>query len=287
MSLEPDGADPCSVSSLARGDEMAGTAPVVTEWLLIEDRSVWGSDAVADLRGRSTAHADLIGAAQAVGMRVQAVRCDDRVDRPLQVFRASSGDPAVLTRGDFDDAAPELIAHPLAHLSGRARPLYLVCTHGKRDPCCARWGKPAAMALQDEPDVWETSHVGGHRFAGNLVALPHGLYFGRIDREGVAEVVAGLRNGMLSLGHLRGRSAWPRPAQAAEVFARRRCGDASLEGWRLTGHEQVGDDRWRSVLDWGGQPIEVVVERVESPVLAYEGCLEDEAVPRVEFREVP
>ena len=37
-------------------------------------------------------------------------------------------------------------------------PLLLVCTHGKHDPCCARYGRPLYEALRDElaPDwVWQ------------------------------------------------------------------------------------------------------------------------------------
>ena len=71
-------------------------------------------------------------------------------------------------------------------------PLFLVCTHGKHDPCCARYGRPLYEALRDElePDrVWQVSHVGGDRFAGNLVCLPEGLYYGRVDRETAGSVL--------------------------------------------------------------------------------------------------
>ena len=46
-------------------------------------------------------------------------------------------------------------------------PLLLVCTHGRRDACCAQFGRPTAMALARRygTAVWETTHVGGDRFA--------------------------------------------------------------------------------------------------------------------------
>ena len=60
---------------------------------------------------------------------------------------------------------------PLGH------PLLLVCTHGIRDRCCARYGQELCRNLHGlAPDgwVWQASHVGGDRFAGNLVVLPEG-----------------------------------------------------------------------------------------------------------------
>jgi hypothetical protein len=105
----------------------------------------------------------------------------------------------------------------------RHEPLYLVCTHGKRDRCCATLGRPIAdtLAALHGDDVWEISHIGGHRFAGNLVVLPDGLVYGGLD---VAEAVGTVRlhqAGRLDLAHLRGRAGLPRAAQAAEVLLRR------------------------------------------------------------------
>jgi hypothetical protein len=278
--------DPCGVMSRDLADEIAGTATEVSEWLLVEDRAVWGSDAVADLRSRSDGMAALVDAAVAAGMRVQAIRRQERVDGPRLVFRASSGDEPRLTVSPLDTAIGNLTDHPLAHLPGRHDPLFLICTHGRRDPCCTRWGKPAAMDLADDPAVWETSHVGGHRYAGNLVALPYGLYFGRVDRDDAGSILVGVRDGRLSLEHFRGRSAWPQPAQAAEVFARRALGDDAISGWRLVEHRRIGDATWRSVLDAPAGTFVATVALAELPVQTYEGCFKDAPVGRHEYREV-
>ena len=98
-------------------------------------------------------------------------------------------------------------------------PLYVVCTHGKRDRCCALQGLPLYDALRRETDpgrVWQSTHVGGDRFAGNLVVLPHGLYYGRVAPADAARVLAAHAAGEVELDHYRGRSAYPFPVQAAE-----------------------------------------------------------------------
>ena len=52
---------------------------------------------------------------------------------------------------------------------------FVVCTHGKRDRCCAKYGRPLYDELRREAEsgwVWQSTHVGGDRFAGNVVVLP-------------------------------------------------------------------------------------------------------------------
>ena len=73
--------------------------------------------------------------------------------------------------------------------------MWLVCTNGKRDACCARDGVPVARALAAlRPDeAWECSHLGGHRFAANVALLPEGLCFGRVARRGRPRLVAASR----------------------------------------------------------------------------------------------
>jgi hypothetical protein len=101
-------------------------------------------------------------------------------------------------------------------------PVLLVCTHGRHDPCCAERGRPLAAALaQTWPNlVWEASHVGGDRFAGNLVVLPRGDYFGGLDAGSGPGVVGQYLQGGLDPGFHRGRSSQSWVVQAAVHAAR-------------------------------------------------------------------
>jgi hypothetical protein len=101
-------------------------------------------------------------------------------------------------------------------------PLYLVCTNGRHDPCCAEYGRPVAHALAEEVGerLWECSHVGGDRFAGNLVCLPDGVFYGHLDPVTALRAVAAHEDRRLLLDHWRGTSALPFVAQAAEAFVR-------------------------------------------------------------------
>jgi hypothetical protein len=101
---------------------------------------------------------------------------------------------------------------------------YLVCTNGARDPCCAIRGPAVAQALERARpgQVYECSHLGGHRFAANLLVLPDGLCFGRLDARAAPVLAGELEAGRLPLEHFRGRTAYEPEQQAAEILVRHR-----------------------------------------------------------------
>ena len=114
---------------------------------------------------------------------------------------------------------------------------YLVCTNGARDPCCAIRGPAVAQALDRvrPGQVYECSHLGGHRFAANVLVLPDGLCFGRLDARAAPTLVDALDEGQLPLEHLRGRTAFEPAQQAAEILVRRELGLTGLDDLRLQG----------------------------------------------------
>jgi hypothetical protein len=108
---------------------------------------------------------------------------------------------------------------------------YLVCTNSARDPCCGIRGPAVARALEEARPgrAYESSHLGGHRFAANLLVLPDGLFFGRLDVRSALAVVDELDDGRLPLDHFRGRSALTEEQQAAEILVRRELGLDGLD----------------------------------------------------------
>jgi Sucrase/ferredoxin-like len=121
-------------------------------------------------------------------------------------------------------------------------PYALVCTNGRHDPCCATFGRPLARSLRgsDWADrVWECSHIGGDRFAGNLLLLPESLYFGRCDGPAAERVLAGYDAGRLDLPYFRGRSTFTLVEQAAEHFVRTELALDALDA--ITAAESLGD----------------------------------------------
>lgn len=148
-------------------------------------------------------------------------------------------------------------------------PLFCVCTNGRHDACCAELGRPVALALDDaHPDrTWEVSHVGGDRFAGNMVVLPDGLYYGRLDPAAALRVAERRLRGELDLDHLRGCSAYPMPVQAAEIHLRRRLEVTGTGGVVLLGRRVEGDVT-SATFGVAGETYDVRVRTVVDPASA-------------------
>ncbi|MGZ4604408.1 MAG: sucrase ferredoxin, partial [Kineosporiaceae bacterium] len=143
------------------------------------------------------------------------------------------------------DLASASAAEPPAAAAGAQR-LALVCTQGRHDLCCAVRGRPVALAVAaDAPgcDVWECSHVGGDRFAANLLLLPAGEMLGGLDPETAVTALRRFGAGRLDLPHSRGRVGRPPLEQAALHYVAVATGEDRLGTFRVVG--AAGEEpRW-------------------------------------------
>ncbi|PFK65638.1 sucrase ferredoxin, partial [Priestia megaterium] len=89
--------------------------------------------------------------------------------------------------GDLADIVPALASPGMPGYP----PVILVCAHGRHDPCCAVRGLPVGRALGERwpEQVWECSHIGGDRFAANVVVAPDGVYYGGLDAKSAVATV--------------------------------------------------------------------------------------------------
>lgn len=254
----------CSRMSLDVGEPLFGSAiGGVERWLLVEHDGIWARDAI-DSEGLPaalvTAVKRWLGAGP--GRRLQLIRRPRGPDAPVAaagnerrffLVDAQEGRESIsgamiaddLWSTDASAHVPELSdvaddGEAGAVWTPVAGGLVLVCTHGRRDVCCARLGVPIFAALDDElkddaPEtVWHTSHVGGHRFAANMVLLPHGYHYGRLDAPVARRIVRGYMRGRLTdLDRLRGRSSYTPEVQAADYWYRQASGQCAVDGVRL------------------------------------------------------
>jgi hypothetical protein len=217
-------------SSVAAGEPLAGSGTQASHWLLLEYDTPW--------RGRALKESDLPAPikqrllafeAEVEGGRVQFIRDQtgvrqeprlilaraDQPDRPLQQLNLTGYQDLL----DLDLAS--LFNQPVP-ADQRIDPILIVCINGMRDLCCAREGTAAFQALAAlEPErVFQTTHIGGHRFAANAIWLPYGINYGRLQSKGASELLAMMSQDQISLPNFRGRTTTPKPAQAAEFFLR-------------------------------------------------------------------
>ena len=233
----------CSEVSEAFAEPLAATASRVDHWILVEYRGLWAYDALGGSGLSDQVKAHLAGQRDArPHTKLLFVRRTYRRGHPtLRVFWGSSpehgGTLFHAEVGGYEELLGlDLTApgEPLGH------PLLLVCTHGKHDRCCARRGRPLYQALEEQADedwVWQSSHIGGDRFAGNVVFLPEGLYFGRVEPAEAWPLLDEYLAGRIDLAHYRGRSAYSFAEQAAERAVREAGGLTGLDDLELVSHD--------------------------------------------------
>jgi hypothetical protein len=279
------GAPRCSAEALARDEPLFATASLVSAWLLIEQPGAWGADALTESRFPPEIAVEL--QRKAADVRVLLIR-----------RRSASGDPVFFkAHSGGDGVPPSLVSAPLADPSvlldedldaltgGDTGPgtaidhsIYLVCTHGRHDICCADRGRPLYRALSEIrlDRTWEVSHLGGDRFAGNLLVLPRGDYFGRVEPEDAEALVAAYEDGQLDLALHRGRSIQPRLVQAAEHFLRESEGLNLFDDLVVTEYHRSGHDRAEVVFRGPGGLVRVHVTARRAPERSYLTCRADQ-----------
>ena len=252
----------CSELSLAVGEPLGATASRIDNWLLIEYGGYWPHDPLdaavfaGTLRDRLSAQLEAAGRARLLLVK----RPRGTREGPFRVVYGTTRERGSWLRSLEVAGHPDLLGLDVASsLLGEGEPvgepvehpLALVCTHGVRDRCCARYGQPLCRAVQRlaGPEwAWQCTHVGGDRFAGNLVFLPEGLYFGRVGGAEAETVLAAYLLGRIELSFYRGRSCHPFPVQAAERHVRETTGLDGFHDLRLLGAQRTGSGEFRVEL---------------------------------------
>ena len=236
----------CCETSIRLNESVSGTAVAgVTHWLLVEVSSEWTPKPLQAPALSEAVRAHLVDALAAIpGSRLQLIRRPGQASG-VRVFAAIVG-RGIVSRTLSDVDAITALNIP-ALFQGEGEPvegrMTLVCTHGIRDVCCAKEGAPVFRALQHTglDHVWQTTHLGGHRFAATLVVLPAGIQFGRVTADEVPALVSSLeRDELYRLDRYRGCTALPREAQVVEAYLREKKGLKALDAleWQGVEHDQ-------------------------------------------------
>jgi len=72
-----------------------------------------------------------------------------------------------------------------------------ICTHGRHDKCCAKFGQELADKMRyhvsrqkTAVEVWDSSHLGGHRFAATMIDFPTGRAYGHLSADELPNYLA-------------------------------------------------------------------------------------------------
>lgn len=257
----------CSDLSREAAERSFGTASIGDVWLLVEYREGWGAHAIedstlsAEVKRHLNRFCQLVPRARLLFIKQERLRRD-----ALSCFvvhcRESAPSIVRFQLSNYEellkiDVAAISSGDSLAGGERTDEPLYLVCTHGKRDKCCAKFGYAlykslragegeTAGAATAREQVWQSSHVGGDRFAANLICFPHGLFYAHVTPDAGREIISeyGQEERRLVLEGYRGRTCYSYPVQAAEFFIRRETGIAAIDELRYRRRERTGEKSW-------------------------------------------
>lgn len=227
------GAIGCAAIGELLGESLAGSASRFRRFLALEVAGGWGHDAPYDSGLPRPLVTELERRAGELGIRLQLIRRRlGRYEAPRPVCLLASIEPGAGFLEQVELAGPANVLdldldrfkdnEPSGSGQLLTEPVWLVCTHGTKDPCCSRRGLPLARALAAAgEDVWQCSHLGGDRFAANALCVPSGIMLGRVPAARAPDLAAQIRAGRIPLGFCRGRAGWPQAVQAAELMLRR------------------------------------------------------------------
>lgn len=235
----------CATVARTLGETPEGTATPMRSWVLIEHPEAWAKD-VADRvlrdalpasRQRELAELRRRHGLRPLLIRRPGYRAGTPARRTVLLGSAHPGrrwlEQVELT--DLRELADLDLAAVAAGAGGVGRPVtgavFGVCTHGSKDLCCATLGRPVARALDEAAPgrVWETTHLGGDRFAGNVLVLPGGFLYGHVTPTSAARLAAAADDDRVLPELLRGRTSVGMRAQVAEIAVRRVTGLHGLD----------------------------------------------------------
>lgn len=240
----------------AQSEPLAGTATFARRWIIVEHPGPWPRNPL------DAAHLDprLLEWDSLPGTRVLLTRHPDRRDQSDYVWLFDANSRELVTgHRELLDQVPQWLEgdHP-GTLSDE--PILFVCTHAKRDQCCAIEGRGLVQQLAS-PHVWECSHLGGHRFAPTALLLPTGSHLGRLSAEGAMAALEDPDSPHNTV-YMRGNVRWEPREQVAALIASKHwdCSDAELTsvGRRL----RTADGVEEYVVERGAHTMRVAVSEV-------------------------
>lgn len=180
----------CSILTKAEGEPVDGTAPEKDSAIFLPaQKTIWHRDSVKEKLKSFSINSDL---GQTIAL----------FNRPLMGYYS----PNELSENQIfvaDSSGITCFSHTGVKIERVVKRLFAVCTDGKKDPCCSKFGIPIAKVFMKEcaKDQYalllETSHIGGCRFAATAVCFPSGNSYGQILQNYVNEIINSEKRGSI------------------------------------------------------------------------------------------
>jgi hypothetical protein len=240
------------------GEPIHGTAVAQVEtWLLIEHRGRWARDVMECEYPPGVIEWLRNVLANTRRLRVQLIRRPGAKGDHC-IYVVTTGPRARIRRITMPDLAGlkevdfAAVAEDATPTEDGPKALYLACTHGKRDRCCALHGVALHRTMGEQQldgELWQSSHQGGHRFAATMLYLPLGLHYGRLDPEDAQPLAeAHAQRQVYDLSKYRGATRLSPPVQAAEAWLREQEMALGFDAVEPVEHKLLEDGSWEAAF---------------------------------------
>lgn len=272
-------------------EPLYGTIKSANVWLLLEYNGVYTNDAWEDARIPDEVKAKLDDYPDSRPLLIRQPDQINEIDRIISLFVINSvaDTPAIyhLELQSYSDILNVNIDDVLAGkvIPATNEPLYVICTNGKRDICCSKYGIALynAMSRRAQHHVWQSSHIGGHRFAGTMYCFPHAICYGFLNEDDADRVVRSYTHKQILLDKLRGHAIYDKPIQVAEYFLRRELDNDTLDAVKYLSHDKT-DDSWSVRFGVGEKQYQVnIAKGTPIQALATTGDANFKAIPQYRF----
>lgn len=229
----------CTSISSSVNEQLFGTAPRVDHWFLIEYNGNWAYDAFSESNIPQMVKEYINNELQNIeNSRIQVIKAENNQDSGPRFYYAHSSEfePGLY---EFQlEQYVDILDIDLVKLSENNgfeehrsnKQLALVCSHGSHDRCCGTYGIPVYNKLREQKnfETWRTSHVGGHRFSANIIMLPEGIYYGRVNGDNLDKITDSHKKKEIYLDCYRGRSCYTQTTQVSDYFLRNKTGEKGI-----------------------------------------------------------
>ena len=233
--------DYCSLNSTNLQEDIFATASYFTKLLLVEYNFPWPENPLTNNHLPQEINDYLLHFKKAAkSNRVLFVKNKQKANLQINIFAINNLWEQPYTNHFIFTDHKELLnfseadlftINPENKLPGL---LYLVCTNGKKDKCCSKFGVPVFKQLsQLAANVWECTHVGGDRFAPNVLALPCCIFYGSLTIEDLHTMVKLTNKQKIFLNKYRGRSCNSLIEQAAEYYLRKQQNNLNIFDYEI------------------------------------------------------
>ena len=231
--------DFCSQQFASSVKELYGTVPVIDRLLLIEYPQPWNDEPITDNKLPDAVNRFLQNCIDTgIFSRIFFIKNATSKQGVIRLYAINNRTMDPFTRmkiiGDYEELLimdiPAFFSEDLEKGEIVDHQLYLVCTNGKVDKCCSKFGLPIyKQLLSMDENVWQCTHITGCRLAPNVVSVPYLHYYGHLVPEEVPELYRCMVNQQIYLKKYRGRTCYSPAEQAAEYFLREALGDVEYQ----------------------------------------------------------